>query len=431
MKYEYSFTETKNKKQIESRKMLVKFWGTRGSIPAPEPNCMKYGGDTSCVSIHSATDILILDAGSGIRKLGASLAEDPLFTGTAYIFLSHSHWDHIQGFPFFQPAFVAGNTFFIHGAFKADRRLQSALKGQMGSIYFPVSLEDLSGSLKFVELVEEDTIAGNCTVRSRALNHPGGCLGYRISDGSCTVAYCTDTEHRPNGVDEKVIELAKDADLLIYDAQFTPKEYATNRKGWGHSTWQEGVKIAHEANVGKLVLFHHDPYHSDSIIDKIVEEARVFFPNTIGASRGLELNLGDFSLQDSQFMIKTLTKSKTRSIHNETQDIKIEFNKEKHTLVIKAPKDLSIFNSSSFSKTITTAIKTNTPLKLILNMTALSFIDSSGLGALAAINESCRINGVHMGLCCISRQILQVLEITRIDKIIEISLTEEEAFTKQ
>jgi len=406
--------------------MLVKFWGTRGSIPAPEPNCMKYGGDTSCVSIHSSDTTLILDAGTGIRKLGVSLLSDPSFSGKAYIFLSHSHWDHIQGFPFFKPAFIPGNEFHIHGAFKADQRLQTALRGQMGSIYFPVSMKDLQGTLKFVELVEEDIIAGNLTVRSRALNHPGGCFGYRVSDGTSTVAYCTDTEPRGEGTDEKVLELAQGADLLIYDSQFTPEEYATNRKGWGHSTWQDAIKIAHEANVKKLVLFHHDPYHSDTLIDEIVTEAKVFFPNTIAASRGLELDLGDFSLKDSHIMLSGLTKANEKrgqkaSLFNVTTD-----NNAKVTLV-KAPRDLSIFNSSAFSQTISQKLDLCKSCKLILDMSALTFIDSSGLGSLATINEICRKKGINMIIYAVSMQILQVLKITRIDHIIKIAETKDEA----
>jgi anti-anti-sigma factor len=406
--------------------MVVKFWGTRGSIPSPEPDCMKYGGDTSCVSIHSSDTTIILDAGTGIRKLGVSLLEDPSFSGKAYIFLSHSHWDHIQGFPFFKPAFIPGNEFYIHGAFKADQRLQTALKGQMGSIYFPVAIEDLQGSLKFIELIEEDTIAGNLTVRSRALNHPGGCFGYRISDGTSIVTYCTDTEPRGEGTDEKVIELAQGSDVLIYDSQFTPEEYATNRKGWGHSTWQDAIKVAHEANVKKLVLFHHDPYHSDSQIDQMVSEAQVFFPNTIGASRGLELNLGDFSLKESNIMLNTLAESKKLREKNESPFTISTDNSKKITLV-KAPRDLSIFNSSSFSQTISRQLDLCNSYKLILDMSTLTFIDSSGLGSLATINEICRKKGIDMVIFGVSSQILQVLRITRIDHIIKITNTQEEA----
>ena len=406
--------------------MKVKFWGTRGSIPSPEPDFMKYGGDTSCVSLHSSDTIIILDAGTGIRKLGASLIKDPDFNGKAYIFLSHSHWDHIQGFPFFQPAFIPGNEFYIHGAFKADQRLQGALKGQMGSIYFPVSMNDLPSSLKFIELIEEDIIAGNFSVRSRALNHPGGCFGYRVSDGTTTVAYCTDTEPVENGVNEKVIELAKGADLLIYDAQFTPEEYGTNRKGWGHSTWQDAIKAAHEANVKKLVLFHHDPYHCDNIIDQIVKEARVFFPETIGASRGLELDLGDFSLKDSQLMIQDVVQS-TAPRSTAPKGFEILNDRSNETVIVRSPRDLSIFNSAEFSKKVQGAINNATVKKLILNLSSMSFIDSSGLGSMASINETCRKNGIEMILCSVSSQIHQVLTITRIDRIIKITKTEQEA----
>ncbi len=409
--------------------MKIKFWGTRGSIPTPEPNCVKFGGDTSCVEIRSGDTLLILDAGTGIRKLGVSLMNDPTFNGKGYIFLSHSHWDHIQGFPFFRPAFVSGNEFIIHGAFKADKRLQDALRGQMGSIYFPIKMSDMPSSFHFVELLEQDIMAGNLMVRSRALNHPGGCFGYRITDGKHTVAYCTDTEPYPDNMNEKILELVRDADVFIYDAQFTPEEYASDRKGWGHSTWQEGIKIAHEANVKKYVLFHHDPYHDDRSIENIVKEARVFFPNTVAASRELEIDLGTAVVENSTTIFNELstTSIPTSKLQPSSKDMNFQTRTVGTTIILSAPRDLSIFNSSSFHKEVIKRIDPKTTSRMILNMSGLVFIDSSGIGSLASLNDFCRKNGITMALTCVSSQILEVLKVTRINMIMDVFRTEEHA----
>ncbi len=409
--------------------MRVKFWGTRGSIPTPEPSCIKYGGDTPCVEIRSGDTLLILDAGTGIRKLGASLIKDTSFNGKGYIFLTHSHWDHIQGFPFFRPAFVPGNEFFIHGAFKADKRLQDALRGQMGSIYFPITMSDMPSSFHFVELLEQDVMAGNLMVRARALNHPGGCFGYRITDGKHTVAYCTDTEPYPDKVDEKVLELARGADVFIYDAQFTPEEYVKSHRGWGHSTWQEGIKIAHEANVRKYVLFHHDPYHDDRFIDNIVKEAKVFFPNTVAASRDMEIDLGTATVEDSTSLFRELSSSSITpsSLPSATDDLRLHMRMQGNTILIQAPRDLSIFNSDSFHKQVSAKLDPAKFRRAILNMSELNFIDSSGIGSLASLNDFCRKNGISMALCCVSNQILEVLKVTRINMIMDVYRTEENA----
>lgn len=409
--------------------MRVKFWGTRGSIPTPEPSSMKYGGDTSCVEIRSGSTLIILDAGTGIRRLGASLMKDPSFSGTGYIFLSHSHWDHIQGFPFFAPAFVPGNEFFIHGAFKADKRLQDALRGQMGSIYFPISMQDLPSSFHFGELLEQDIMAGDLMVRSRALNHPGGCFGYRITDGKHTVAYCTDTEPHPDRVDEKVLELARDADVFIYDAQFTPEEYASDKRGWGHSTWQEGIKLAHEANARRLVLFHHDPWHDDRLLDAVVQEARVFFPATVGATRDLDIDLGSATVDDTSSLLRELSRSTApiARVPGGTSDLRVVARRLNDALVVTAPRDLSVFNSEAFQTQVTGHVDPAVIRRLVLDMVELSFIDSSGIGSLAAVNDSCRRQGIEMSVCNVSSQIHEVLRVTRIHLIMPIFHTVDDA----
>ena len=390
---------------------------------------MKYGGDTPCVEIRSGDTLIILDAGTGIRKLGASLLKDSSFNGKGYIFLTHSHWDHIQGFPFFRPAFVPGNEFFIHGAFKADKRLQDALRGQMGSIYFPITMSDMPSSFHFVELLEQDVMAGNLMVRARALNHPGGCFGYRITDGKHTVTYCTDTEPYPDKTDEKVLELAKGADVFIYDAQFTPEEYVKSHRGWGHSTWQEGIKIAHEANVRRYVLFHHDPYHDDRVIDNIVKEAKVFFPNTVAASRDMEIDLGTATVDDSTSLFRELSSSSITpsSLPSASDEMRLQIRNQGNTVIIHAPRDLSIFNSDSFHQQVSARLDPTKIRRALLNMSELNFIDSSGIGSLASLNDFCRKNGITMALCCVSNQILEVLRVTRINMIMDVYRTEENA----
>ena len=401
--------------------MRIKFWGTRGSTPTPDPEFMRYGGDTSCVEVRSGNVLIILDAGTGIRRLGASLMSDPFFRGKGFIFLTHSHWDHIQGFPFFRPAFVSGNEFYIHGAFKADNRMEAMLRGQMGSLYFPVHLEELPSTLHFVELIEQDVRIGHVTVTSRHLNHPQGALGYRIDDGHYVLAYVTDTEPYPDRVDAKVLELARGADLLVYDSQFTPEEYAQGKRGWGHSTWREGVKIAHEAEAKKLVLFHHDPYHDDHRMDQIVEEARRFFPATEAAKRDMVVHLEGGRIAEALEVKPDLPSPSGGKV------AEVRCSEEGDCLVIHVESDLSVLNSSDFHQKVTDALKDGSHRRLILDLSRLNFIDSSGIGTLASIYDQARQKGVELSICNPSRQILDVFRITRFTKIISIYATQNEA----
>ena len=405
--------------------MRIKFWGTRGSIPTPEPDFMRYGGDTPCVEIRSDDTLLILDAGTGIRKLGAELMRDSDFSGKGYIFLSHSHWDHIQGFPFFNPAFVSGNEFYIYGALKADKRLTEALKGQMSSIYFPVNMVDLPSSLHFNEIIEQDVMIGDLIIRSRALNHPGGCLGYRISNGKHSIAYCTDTEPLGNGeIDKKVIELASNADLFICDAQFTPEEYKQGRKGWGHSTWYDCVKLAKAAGVSECILFHHDPYHNDEFIDGLVYEAKSHFPRVSAAQRNMEIDFTpSYTYSRSEIKSKTETQSRPKTTNLSVIETKTRAN----NCIVHLPRDLSIFNSSSFQNKVLELLEHCDCPRVILNLSDLSYIDSSGVGSLVSIKEDCSRRGIVLDLCSVSKRILEVLKITRINMIMAIYQSEEEA----
>jgi phosphoribosyl 1,2-cyclic phosphodiesterase len=273
---------------------LVRFWGVRGSIPAPGPNTAQIGGNTTCIEVRAGSEIIIFDAGTGIRALGNQLLkEQPV---TARMFFTHVHWDHIQGFPFFMPAFVKGNRFDLHGACRTSASLAEILAGQMNYPNFPVSLEEMGSEMNFHDLRENSTTTfGDVQVRNTLLNHPGGVFGYRVDHGGRSMVLATDTEHY-SVLDSKLLSLAEGADLLIYDAMHTPEEYRGTdeipaRTGWGHSTWEEAIKQAKAAKVGKLVLFHHDPDHDDDAVREIEARARALLPGTVVAYEGLEIEL--------------------------------------------------------------------------------------------------------------------------------------------
>ncbi|MGJ3250547.1 MAG: MBL fold metallo-hydrolase [Elainellaceae cyanobacterium] len=272
----------------------VRFWGVRGSIACPGGETVRYGGNTSCVEMQIGGHRLIFDGGTGLRVLGqALLSEMPL---RAHMFFTHSHWDHIQGFPFFVPAFVPGNRFNIYGAIAPNgSTIEQRLNDQMLHPNFPVPLQIMGADLSFYDLeVGESVDIDDIHVDNALLNHPGEAVGYRVSWNGLTAAYVTDTEHFPDRLDENVIWLARDADLFIYDATYTDQEYNSERAskvGWGHSTWQEAVKVAKAANAKKLVIFHHDPLHSDDFMDQIKDDTAKQFPNSVVAWEGLEIDL--------------------------------------------------------------------------------------------------------------------------------------------
>jgi phosphoribosyl 1,2-cyclic phosphodiesterase len=219
------------------------------------------------------------------------------------MFFTHTHWDHIQGFPFFEPAFMNGNTFHIYNASSPDSRsIQRRLNDQMLHPNFPVPLQIMRGNLHFhdltfgemVTITEPMTLADQITVENAPLNHPGGSTGYRVNWRGLSVAYITDTEHYPDRLDPNVLSLARQADVLIYDATYTDQEYhdpLCSKVGWGHSTWQEAVKVAQAAGVKQLVLFHHDPSHDDDCLDHIAAQLEAVFPNGLLAREGLTMRL--------------------------------------------------------------------------------------------------------------------------------------------
>ncbi|HKO04935.1 MAG TPA: response regulator [Candidatus Acidoferrales bacterium] len=257
---------------------LLRFWGTRGSIATPGPKTLRYGGNTSCVELRHGNRILMLDCGTGAREMGIALQRE--FGDKAFsldLFVSHSHWDHIQGFPFFTPVYQSGNHIRIYSLRGSDKSLEKVFTGQMDGSYFPVELTDLKGSLEFHEL-EGPIDLDDIHVTHFGLNHPGLAVGFRFEAGGKSLVYLTDHEPycRLSGenelnlrLDREVDEFVRGADLYIREAQFTEEEYPRKR-GWGHSTWRDAVDSAHAAGVKRLCIYHHDPMHDDIALDNIL-----------------------------------------------------------------------------------------------------------------------------------------------------------------
>jgi phosphoribosyl 1,2-cyclic phosphodiesterase len=277
----------------QSSEFVLHFWGVRGSIPAPGSETVRYGGNTSCVEMRIAGKRLIFDGGTGLRMLGKQMLKQPMPV-EAYMFFSHSHWDHIQGFPFFIPAFIPGNCFHIYGGIAPNgATMKQRLSDQMHHPNFPVPMQVMKSDMKFYDLAPGDVVdIDGITIETGPLNHPNTALGYRVTWQGKTVVYATDTEHYPDRIDENLVYLCRDADVLIYDACYTDEEYydvVTPKIGWGHSTWQEALKVAQIAGVKQAVMFHHDPNHEDDFLDAVESEVKTIFPNSLLAREGMIL----------------------------------------------------------------------------------------------------------------------------------------------
>nr|WP_164019782.1 MBL fold metallo-hydrolase [Pyxidicoccus trucidator] len=273
----------------------VRFWGVRGSIPTPGPQTKRYGGNTPCVEVRCGDELLIFDLGSGARALGdALLATTKPVRGS--IFISHYHYDHLQGLPFFGPIFVPSNAFTLYGSPRNGQTVKQILGGQMVQPYFPVTAEGVfRAQLTYRDLSASDTLeVGPARVSMLELNHPGGNLGYRVDCGGRSVVYATDVEHG-SSLDSGLFEFARGADLLIYDSMYTEDEYLGRsgpaRTGWGHSTWEAAVRAADASEVKTLVLFHHDPGRDDAAMDKLLRQVRKHRPEAIAAKESMVIKL--------------------------------------------------------------------------------------------------------------------------------------------
>jgi phosphoribosyl 1,2-cyclic phosphodiesterase len=273
--------------------MQIRFWGVRGSTPTPEPRNSRYGGNTSCIEVRlNDNTLIILDCGSGLRGLGKSLQNEfgaqPI---QASLFLTHFHWDHIQGIPFFLPFYRRGNQFMFYSVLRTGSDLKDTIEGQMANPYFPVNMGVMGARRQFSSLEGQPVSLKGATLRSASLNHPQGCVGYRVDADGGALVLATDNEPGSPVHDRNLRDLAQDADVMVYDAQYTPEQLAGEKKGWGHSSWLEGVRIARECNVKTLILFHHDPDSDDDYVDELVMKARQEFPSTWGANEGLTITV--------------------------------------------------------------------------------------------------------------------------------------------
>jgi phosphoribosyl 1,2-cyclic phosphodiesterase len=258
--------------------MEVEFWGVRGTAPVSSPDTVKYGGATACASVRSAGgDILVVDAGTGIRALGASLVGSRRGPLKVHLLLTHFHLDHVMGFPFFGPLLEHGAEVVVHAPAPAAES-ERILAGLMGGRFFPIGLDGTPAVKSFREAPKATFALGAFRVATCPLRHPQGAIAYRIEEGVRSVVFATDTEHPEMGVDIGLSNFCRGADLLVYDATFTPEEYEAGKKGWGHSTWKAGTKLAAEAGVKRLLLSHLNPDHADVRVDAIQAAARAVFP---------------------------------------------------------------------------------------------------------------------------------------------------------
>jgi phosphoribosyl 1,2-cyclic phosphodiesterase len=273
----------------------VRFWGVRGSIPSPGPHTRQYGGNTPCVEMQVGDELMIFDLGTGARPLGDALLAQgkPV---QASVFLSHYHYDHLQGLPFFKPIFNPRNTFTFYGSPRNGQSVKQILSGQMTQPYFPVTADGVfRAQLNYHDIRAGKALkVGPAQVHTVELNHPGGNLGYRVECEGRSVVYATDIEHGGED-DERFFEFAKGTDLLIYDSMYTEDEYCGRhgppRTGWGHSTWQAAVEAANKCEAKTLVLFHHDPERDDAEMNRLLRQVRKHRPEAIAAKEDMVLRL--------------------------------------------------------------------------------------------------------------------------------------------
>lgn len=266
---------------------FVRFWGVRGSVPCGGRDVVKYGGNTSCLEIRCGKKVMIFDGGTGIRYLGNHLArEAPLDLD---IFLTHTHLDHVCGLPFFKPFYDARNRFRMrsgHCAFGCTTH--EALKGLMVAPLLPMDVDMFTAQCDFLDFMPGDTLdmGDGVVIRTAILNHPNGCTGYRIEFQGKSICYITDAEHKAGEQDPVIVKLIAGCDIFIYDSTYTDEELET-QPGFGHSTWQEGVRLAAAAGVKTFIAFHHDPDHDDAFMDGVARDLEAVRPGSVVAIEGM------------------------------------------------------------------------------------------------------------------------------------------------
>jgi phosphoribosyl 1,2-cyclic phosphodiesterase/CheY-like chemotaxis protein len=289
----------------EATAVSVRFWGTRGSIPSPGPLTQRYGGNTACTELRVGPDRFIIDAGTGLRELGNDIMKESLGKPMkAHMLIGHTHWDHIQGIPFFTPMYLPQNRFSIYGVHGTTKTFEEVLQGQMQPTYFPVSMKEMPARVEINELSGPLQV-GDTKITYHFLNHPGITIGFRIETKRGVICYISD--HEPYGKlnnkgefsvkeDHDVAAFVHGADLLISEAQYTEEEYR-HKKSWGHSTFQDVLGLAALAEAKQLALFHHDPMHTDDMMDRFVAECRTHIEQrgqsmtVFGAQEGLTVHL--------------------------------------------------------------------------------------------------------------------------------------------
>jgi phosphoribosyl 1,2-cyclic phosphodiesterase len=281
--------------------MKVRFWGTRGSIPTPVEDCLKYGGNTPCVQVifEDNDAIFILDAGTGIRQLGLDVM-DRRDRMRVYLFLTHFHWDHLQGIPFFAPLYSNKCKCTFIGCDPAEGDLRKKLKDSVCPPYFPVGFNVFKAEINFIDICEGEYNIGNAQVSAIQVNHPGGAVAFKMTENEKAFVYMTDNEldfyGKNSGFHEKLVMFCEGADLFVHDAQYTPDEYVTKKK-WGHSSYEEVIHFAMTCGMKRVVLFHHDPEHNDKKIDDIVKNCHTILSKQtssmecFGAQEGVEFTV--------------------------------------------------------------------------------------------------------------------------------------------
>ena len=272
-----------------AEEFFVRFWGVRGSIPCPGDATARYGGNTSWLERVWGGRTLLFDAGTGLYQYGRAQSEAGAVD--ADLFLTHCHYDHVWGWPHFPLGLDASNSFRIHGGHLGERgAIEGIMMGLLDDPLNPLNRDTLQASLSFSEFEAGDALSPlpGVTLRTTLLNHPNGAIGYRIEFGGRSICYLTDHEHPEGGNEAALAEFAGGADIVIYDATYTDEEYP-NHVGWGHSTWQEGVRLCQAADAGTYVVFHHDPGHDDAFMDNVARDVEKLWSNSVVAREGLVL----------------------------------------------------------------------------------------------------------------------------------------------